>query len=75
MRALIAVLALSLVALTGVAANGAEAHGWCGGAYSEQEGSNFSQCVEGVSAMVSVEAHAGPLTEHLPGLDIQVGGE
>ena len=76
MRALIAVLALSLLALTGVAAHGAETLAWCGGAYSESEGgSNFAQCVEGVSAMVSADPHAGLLIEQFEALSIQAGGE
>lgn len=72
MRAVIAVLALSLVALSGVAAHGAD---WCSGAYTEAEGSNFAQCVEGVSAMVSAEPHASQPVEQLPEFHIQVGGE
>lgn len=72
MRAVIAVLALSLVALSGVAADAAE---WCSGAYSEAEGSNFAQCVEGVSAMVSAEPHATQSSQQLPELEIQAGGD
>lgn len=72
MRAVIAVLALSLVALTGVAADAAE---WCSGAYSDADGSNFAQCVEGVSAMVAAEPHAAQPSEQLPEVHIQVGGD
>ena len=75
MRALTAVLALFLVAVTGIAAHGAESQGWCGGAYTESEGSNFAQCVEGASAMVSAETHAGPITEQFAEMAIQAGGD
>ena len=75
MRVLTAVLALSLVALTGVAAGAAEIAGWCGGAYSESDGSNFAQCTEAVSAMVGAEPHASSLTEQYSELEVQVGGE